>query len=128
MDNVALAQVQTLQVKWVFGPLCNPFYVGSNSLLTGCGYAFLIVLWWDRDAHIPLFHWPELGSRWLFGWQTLISVMYFALGLASMLAIQACWNKLGMEAYRAKWISGFIGIPIGAFLPPPTRLGAPVFG
>ena len=46
VDNVALAQVQTLQVKWVFGPLCNPFYVGSNSLLTGCGYAFLIVLWW----------------------------------------------------------------------------------
>jgi hypothetical protein len=61
----------------------------------------------------------------VFGWQTLISVVYLALGPASMVVIQLRWQKFGMS-YTWKWLIGFVGIPIGAFLPPLIlRLGLP---
>jgi hypothetical protein len=126
VEKTTIAQIQSTQIKWIFGPLCNPFFLGKYRLLNSCGYAFLIILWW-LGMHTFLYSTglnPQ--SKWVFGWQTLISVMFLALGLASMLAIQGCWRNFGMADYRLKWIFGSIGIPIGAFLPPILlRLGLP---
>jgi hypothetical protein len=86
------------------------------------------VLWW-LGFHSFLYS-IEFGGEqpapFLFGWQILISVVYLALGLASMIVIQLCWQKFGMGSYTWKWLIGFVGIPIGAFLPPiAIRLGLP---
>jgi hypothetical protein len=35
-----------------------------------------------------------------------------------MIAIQACWSKIGFDPYRIKYFIGFLGIAIGAFVPP----------
>lgn len=97
VDDATLAQIQSTQIKWVFGPLCNPFYLGQYRLFNGCGYAFLIILWW-------------LGMH---------TFLY-------SIRLNTCWKKFGFPAYRLKWMFGFIGIPIGAFLPPLLlKLGLP---
>jgi hypothetical protein len=71
-------------------------------------YSFLYSIGLNKPADTPF----------LFGWQTLITVLYLALGLGSMIAIQACWNKFGFASYQLKHWLAFLGIAIGAFVPP----------
>ena len=128
LDSAGIKAIQTTQIKMLFGPLFNPFYVSASNWINGCGYAFLIILWWiGMHSFVYSIHLnPE--SKWLFGWQMLISAMFLALGLTAMFAIQSIWAKMGLGSYRVKWLCGFIGIPIGAFLPPfLLRLGVPKF-
>lgn len=128
IDDQARLDIQKCEVKWVLGPLLNPFYLSESPTASAVGYAFLIVLWW-LGMHAFAYSVAENpGSRWLYGWQILVSVLYLALGLAAMAFIQSGWNKLGMDDYRLKWRCGFIGIPIGVFIPPILlRLGLPRF-
>lgn len=114
-----VAGLQRSQKYLYFGFLINPFYISKSTIATAVGYAFLIVLW-RLGMHSFLY---SLGlnaadSPLLFGWQVLISVLYLAVGLASMFAIQTCWQKFGMEPYQLKMWAAFIGIIVGAFLPP----------
>jgi len=60
----------------------------------------------------------ENQTRFTKAWSYLVGALYLVIGLMSMLAIQGCWTKLGIEQYRLKQIGGFVGIPVGAFLPP----------
>ena len=125
-DLSSVEQIQNYQPKWILGLLINPFYKGNSAFANGVGYAFLIILWWLAMHSFTYSIHLNSDSRWLFAWSSLISVIFLALGLASMLAIQGTWSKIGMDNYRIKWIFGFIGIPIGAFLPPfLLRLGVP---
>jgi hypothetical protein len=118
VSDEELQQIRAHQVKFLLGPLCNPFYAGRSRWLNGVGYAFLILLWW-LAMHSFLYSINlNTSSRWLFGWQTLISALFLALGYASMIAVQGCWEKFGVSVYAEKWKFGMIGIPIGAFLPP----------
>jgi hypothetical protein len=120
LGNSEITQLQHLQKYKFFGSMFNPFYVAGNPAANAIGYAFLITLWWlgmwSFIYSIGLN--PEADGPWLFGWQSLISVLFLALGLASMIAIQACWSKIGFDLYRIKYFSGFLGIAIGAFVPP----------
>jgi hypothetical protein len=130
LDPSQLADVQNHQVKWVLGPLLNPFFVSKYSLLNNIGYAFLIILWWlGMHSFIYFIQLNPDGSpysKWIFGWQSLINVLYLAVGLASMIAIQTGWQQYGLEIYQAKRYWGFLGILIGAFLPPLLlKLGIP---
>lgn len=119
-SNVEVAELQSLQKYKVFGAAFNPFYASGGIFANAVGYAFLIILWWfgaySFVYSIGLNKPPD--TPFLFGWQTLISILYFALGIASMIAIQACWQKFGFASYQLKlWVS-FVGIAIGALLPP----------
>ena len=121
-----IREIQSYQVKYVLGPLLNPFYLSKSTFINSIGYAFLIILWWL--AMHSLTYSINLNQRTplLFGWQALISVLFFVLGLMSMLAIQGCWAKWGLEAYRWKLNLAFVGIGIGGFLPPILlKLGLP---
>lgn len=121
-----ITDLRSMQKYHFFGFLANPFYVSKNQAITAVGYAFLIVLWWLGMYTFLYSLGLNVDSPWLFGWQVLISVIYLALGLASMLAIQACWSKFDITVYRWKMWAAFVGIPIGAFLPPLLlRLGIP---
>jgi len=130
--NVAaaeVAQIQHAQQYKLLGALFNPFYISRNAAINAIGYAFLIVLWW-LGMHAFLYSIglnKDSTGPWFFGWQTLITVMYLALGLSSMWAIQACWYKFGIHDYDSKLIAAFLGIPIGAFVPPLVlKLGSPL--
>jgi hypothetical protein len=112
--------LQGLQKYKIFGAILNPFYASGGVLANAVGYAFLIILWWfgmySFIYSIDLN--KAAGSAFLFGWQTLISILYLALGLSSMIAIQACWRKFGFASYELKlWVS-FLGIAVGAIMPP----------
>jgi hypothetical protein len=128
LDASAVTAIQSYQPKWILGPLLNPFYLGPSAIWNSVGYAFLIILWWLGMHSFVYSIGLNADSKWLFGWMALISVLFLALGLGSMLAIQGTWEKIDMSQYRLKWVCGFVGIPVGAFLPPLLlRLGAPRF-
>jgi hypothetical protein len=120
LDSSEVAQLQRLQKYKIFGSIFNPFYTAGNPVANAIGYAFLIILWWlgmwSFVYSIGLNQ--KADGPWFFGWQTLISILFLVLGLASMIAIQACWSKIGFDPYRIKYIIAFPGIAIGAFLPP----------
>lgn len=124
-----IISVQQSQKYMFLGFLFNPFYVSKNNILTGMGYAFLIFLWWIGMHSF----WYSIGlnsneSPFLFGWQVLVNVLYLAVGLASMFAMQACWQKFGITQYQVKIWAAFVGIAAGALLPPIILgLGLPRF-
>lgn len=122
--------IKSMNVKFVLGPLLNPFYVSGHAFVNAVGYAFLIVLWWLGMHSFTYSLRFTTGRGLVFGWQLLVSCMYLILGLGSMVAIQQCWLKMGVDAYKLKWRWCFVGIPVGAFLPPLLlRLGIPqLFG
>jgi hypothetical protein len=122
-----VGSLQRSQKYLHLGFLVNPFYISKNSVITAVGYAFLIFLWW-LGMHTFLYSigLNSTNSPFLFGWQILISVLYLSVGLASMFAIQACWQKFGIASYQLKIWAAFVSIPVGAFLPPLLlRLGLP---
>lgn len=122
-SNASHDQIDTLQHlpgHWILNPIFNPFYVSHNRIVNAIGYAFLIVLWWlgMYSFYYSIQLNPSVDGPWLFGWQTLISVLYLALGLGSMLAIQACWSKFGFAPYTTKLYASFLGIAVGCSVPP----------
>ena len=107
-------------------PLINPYYLGFNNFLNNISMAFLIVLWWLGMHSFVYSLELEKYSPVRFGWQSLITLLYLSLGLASMIAIQICWVQWGFDAYKSKWAFSFLGIAIGAFgLPAFLNLGFP---
>lgn len=121
-----ILRVQSYQPKFLLGPILNPYFLGKTVFLNNIGMAFLIVLWW-LGMHSFIYSLElEQFSPLRFGWQSLISVLYLSLGLASIIAIQMCWIKWGFGSYKDKWLFSFFGIAIGAFGPPYLlKLGIP---
>lgn len=116
------------QVLFILGPLANPFYRSDSAFVSNMGYAFLIVMWWLGMHSFTYSIGQESPTPLLYGWQVLFGIVFLALGLAAMLGIQVCWHTLGMEEYRGKLQWSFLGIVIGAFLPPYLfNLGLPQF-
>ena len=118
-----LAHLQDLSQYKILGPLFNPFYTSDKifaKAVAALGYAFLIILWWLGFYSFSYSVGPNesADSPFLFGWRMLISILYLVLGLLSMLAIQQCWRKFDFASYQLKWLVGFLGILIGASVPP----------
>ena len=110
--------IREMNPMWVLGPLVNPLYISGYKFINGIGYGFLIVLWW-LGMHS---FWMSINMNTLspsiLAWNYLIGGMFLVLGLASMLVIQSLFSKFGMELYRLKWMCSFIGILVGAGVPP----------
>jgi hypothetical protein len=120
VSHAEITELQRMQSYRFFGAIFNPFYVSGGRFANAIGYAFLIVLWWlgMYSFYYSIGLNASADGPWLFGWQALVSVLYFALGLASMFAIQSCWNKFGPAPYNIKLYVSFLGIAIGAIVPP----------
>jgi hypothetical protein len=113
-----LKQLQSKHILEYLGPILNPFFVSDNQIINSLGYMFLIVLWWIGQYTFLYSVELNLDSPFLYAWKLLISALYLAIGLISMLMIQQCWINFGMAAYKTKYYVGFLGIIIGAGLPP----------
>jgi hypothetical protein len=131
MTKVDVAQLEELklyQPGWVPASLVNPFFIGSNAITDTLGHSIVVFVWWlGMHAFVYAIGLNE-ESRWMSAWLALAFAIYSGLGPAIMLALLAAWSKLGLDAYRIRWLCGLAAIPVSAVLPPILfRLGLPRF-
>jgi hypothetical protein len=111
-------QMQNLNPMWLLGPIVNPLYVSNFSVVNSFGYAVLIILWWLAMHTFWFSIRLNSSSPFIAAWDLLFGGLFLLLGLSSMIVVQSLFYKLGLDYYQLKIRFSFVGIAIGAFLPP----------